>query len=174
MYVEQVGIPNQLCLGAPWDETMRATSDCRSTFLWRGAHLVYFDLGDTSTTYYMQAVGNLLKRARSTTPDDDSYKFNFVSGKIIPFSNSKLCLKLVGQTSVEFSQDELALVDLTQFTRVLHHEALIAPTWCSPNHLLHCSHPVGLLARRLWDSLEGRQSCSCRTSMGTMDRTWQL
>ncbi|CAK9072021.1 Uncharacterized protein SCF082_LOCUS35505, partial [Durusdinium trenchii] len=105
MYVEQVGIPNQLCLGAPWDETMRATSDCRSTFLWRGAHLVYFDLGDTSTTYYMQAVGNLLKRARSTTPDDDSYKFNFVSGKIIPFSNSKLCLKLVGQTSVEFSQD---------------------------------------------------------------------
>ena len=78
---------------------MQMSSECRSTFLWRGAHIAYFHLGDLKTTYYLQTIEDdhqlRLIAAKQTTPGPE---FNFVvsGGKIMPASSasgSKQCLR---------------------------------------------------------------------------------
>ncbi|CAK9000608.1 unnamed protein product [Durusdinium trenchii] len=105
IYIDYPPVNAKLCLHA--DLTMKLgqgymmqmSSECRSTFLWRGAHIAYFHLGDLKTTYYLQTIEDdhqlRLIAAKQTTPGPE---FNFVvsGGKIMPASSasgSKQCLR---------------------------------------------------------------------------------
>ncbi|CAK9059766.1 unnamed protein product, partial [Durusdinium trenchii] len=118
IYLDYAEMNSQQCLHANMSKLlnpgyeMQISNDCRSAFVWRGAHLVYFHLSDTKTSYYVQidpGSGVLIATTKAIPGADD--KFEITSeGKLVPVSKPTKCLQAKKVETVPLSNGLRSLV----------------------------------------------------------------